>query len=339
MRATARLPIHAFAAIALIGAAFAAGSAAAASAPDDTDSIWTIRSENDSISSLPHGSDQNYTAGNMIGWTSGTDVAPYFARSLAQALWGDGTVRVGLGLVQQLYTPSNLTLSVPDPRDRPYAGYLAGTASLMHDGDNVRDLLAFSLGVIGPLALGQEAQDFVHALVRDRLAQGWAHQLPNEPAVELLDQRTWRIPIAQVGGLETDMLPAVAVGVGTVRDYVQTALVVRIGHGLNTDFGTSRIRPGINGGDAFSDSNDVAWYVFGGLNGQGVARDAFLDGDLFSKSAHVQRDPWLGEMEVGFAVIWRGIRFSYVQTWQTEQFRHQTAGLFNFGSVALSMRF
>jgi hypothetical protein len=337
MQVPTRTPIRAFAVIVLAGAAFAAGPAAAAG--DDTDSIWTIRSENDSISTMPHGSDQDYTAGDQIGWTSGTDVAPDFARSLAQTLWGDGTVRVGLGLTQQLYTPTNKTLSVPNPRDRPYAGYLAATASLMHDSDNVRDLLAFSLGVIGPLAQGKETQNDVHALIGNRLSQGWAHQLPNEAAVELLDQRTWRIPIAQVGWLETDMLPALAVGVGTVRDYVQTALVVRIGHGLNTDFGASRIRPGISGGDAFADSNNVAWYAFAGVNGQGVARDAFLDGDLFTKSAHVERNPWLGEIEGGFAVIWRGVRFSYVQTWQTQQFRHQAAGLFNFGSVALSMRF
>ena len=307
--------------------------------PGDADSIWTIRGENDVMSTLPHGSDQDYTAGQQIGWTSGVQAVPDFAASLAQSLWGDGTTRVGLGLTQQLYTPTNTALAVPDPNDRPYAGYLAVTGSLMHDTANTRDFLALSLGVIGPWALGEQTQNDFHTLINDANALGWSHQLPNEAAVELLDQRTWRMPIGQFAGLEADVLPAVAVGVGTVRDYVQVATVVRIGHGLEHDFGVSRIRPGISGGDAFEDSNELSWYVFGGLNGQGVARDAFLDGDLFTPSAHVERIPYVGEMEAGLSLIWRGVRLTYVQTWQTAEFRHQATHLFNFGSLALSVRF
>ncbi len=331
--------VHAFATILLIGTAATATTAVAAPLPNDADSIWTIRSENDSISTIPRGTDQNYTAGNQIGWTSGSDAVPDWTRALGQWIWGEGMVRIGVGVAQQLYTPTNKTLSVPDPQDRPYAGYDAATFSLMHDSDNIRDLLSFSAGVIGPLAQGKEAQNDVHRLLGDALSQGWAHQLPNEVAVELLGQRSWRIPLASVGWLETDIIPAAAIGVGTVRDYGQGGLEMRIGHGLNGDFGPSRIRPGVSGGDAFKDSTELAWYFFAGADGQAVARDAFLDGDLFTRSAHVQRIPWQGEMDAGVSLIWRGVRFSYAQTWQTAQFKHQGAGLFNFGSLTMSMRF
>lgn len=316
-----------------------AAAHADADRPGDADSIWTMRGENDVISTLPHGSDQDYTAGQQIGWTSGVQAVPDFAANLAQGWWGDGATRVGLGLTQQLYTPTNKTVAVPDPNDRPYAGYLAVTGSLMHDAANTRDFLALSLGVIGPAALGEQTQNSFHGLIKVAKAQGWSHQLPNEAAVELLDQRIWRLPIGHFAGLEADVLPAVAVGVGTVRDYVQVATVVRIGQGLEHDYGVSRIRPGISGGDAFEDSNQLSWYVFGGLNGQGVARDAFLDGDLFTRSAHVERIPYVGEVEAGLSLIWRGVRLSYVQTWQTAEFRHQATHLFNFGSLALSVRF
>jgi hypothetical protein len=307
--------------------------------PGDADSIWTIRAENDVISTLPHGSDQNYSAGQQVGWTSGVQAVPEFAAGWAQSLWGDGTTRVGLGITQQIYTPIDKTRIVPDPRDRPYAGYLAVTGSLMHDTANTRDFLALSLGVTGPFAQGEEAQNGFHGLIKDANAKGWSHQLPNEAAVEVLDQRTWRLPVGSVIGIEADVLPAVAIGVGTVRDYLQVATVLRIGQGLDHDFGASRIRPGISGGDAFADSNQVTWYVFGGVSGQGVARDAFLDGTLFTHSAHVQRIPFVGEMEGGVALMWRGVRLTYVQTWQTTSFRHQGGGLFSFGSLAMSVRF
>jgi len=314
-----------------------AGPALAQSA--DADSIWTIRAENDAISTAQHGSDQNYTAGQQLGWTSGADVVPDFAAELSRGLWGDGTVRIGVGLTQQIYTPANKTLSVPNPHDRPYAGYAAISGLLMHDTDSSRDMLALSLGVIGPSAQGEEAQNGVHGLIRDTLAQGWSHQLPDEAAVELFDQRTWRIPVARLGGLEADVLPAVALGVGTVRDYAQISTVMRIGQNLDVDFGASRILPGTSGGDAFKSSDHVSWYVFAGANGQAVARDAFLDGDLFTRSAHVQRLPLVGELEAGLAVMWRGVRITYVQTWQTAAFRHQSPAQFSFGSLTASVRF
>ena len=55
------------------------------------------------------------------------------------------------------------------------------------------------------------------------------------------------------------------------------------------------------GGDAFVAAPGVAWYVFAGVSGQVVARDAFLDGLLFQSSAHVRRNWLLGAMEVAGA--------------------------------------
>ena len=47
----------------------------------------------------------------------------------------------------------------------------------------------------------------------------------------------------------------------------------------------------------------------------------------------------VGELEGGLALMWRGVRLTYVQTWQSAGFRHQSTRLFNFGSLALSVRF
>jgi len=102
----------------------------------------------------------------------------------------------------------------------------------------------------------------------------------------------------------------------------------------------ARIQPGISGGDAFTVAEgEVPWYVFVGVDGQAVGRDVFLDGDLFRASAHVDKKVWLGEMEVGWAVIWHGVRLSYTQTWQTASFKGQKGGLFNFGSLTGSVHF
>ena len=321
------------------GLMLATGAPARAAGPADATSIWTIQGENDSVSTTPGGSDKFYTSGLRLGWTSGTDLVPPIAAQIATTVWGDGTTRVSFNLSQQIYSPTNTARFRPNPRDRPVAAYLAGTFAILHDTERTRSVLAMTVGVIGPSALGRQVQNGFHELIRLRLNNGWGGQLPDEAALEFLGERTWRFGLARAGGFEIDMLPSLTAGVGTVRDYVQSGLVVRFGQGLESDFGVGRIRPGNTGGDVFVAQSGLPWYVFVGLNGQVIARDAFLDGALWQRSAHVQRNWLVGEMETGAAIIWNGVRLSYAQTWQTASFRGQRGGLFNFGSLAASVRF
>ena len=310
----------------------------------DTGPIWTFRVENDKLTTLPLGSDKYYTSGLQIGWTSAPGAVPPALARLSAALWGDGTQRIGLSLGQQIFTPIDTSRVNPNPRDRPNAGYLAGTLSLLHDaglrdGLDVRSTLALSSGVIGPGALGRQVQNGFHTLIGVSTNRGWRYQLGNEPAIELLGQRVWRVGLGTLGGLESDLLPSLTAGVGSVRDYVQGGVLLRVGRGLRQDFGPGRIGSGLDGGDAYQSADELGWYLFGGADGQAVARDAFLDGNLFSTSRYVAKKFLVGEMVAGVGVIWRGVRFSYTQTWRTEEFRGQKGGLFNFGSLAASARF
>ncbi len=326
--------------LAALLATSAAISPTRAAPPPDPGSTWTIQGENDSVSTIPGGSDKYYTSGLRLGWTSGTDFVPAAAASLATAVWGDGITRISLDINQQIFTPGNTDLTHPNPRDRPVAAYLGATFAVLQDTDNSRSTLALTLGIIGPSALGRQVQNGFHELIKDRINKGWGSQLPDEPAVEFLAERTWRIGLVKAGGFEIDALPSLTAGVGTVRDYVQAGLLLRVGQGLESDFGVARIRPGISGGDAFTvPSGSVPWYVFAGVSGQAIARDAFLDGDMWQHSARVERRSLLGEMEAGIAILWHGARISYTQTWQTASFKGQKGGLFNFGSLTASVRF
>ena len=307
--------------------------------PADTASIVTIQVENDAVSTLKGTSDQYYTSGLRVGYTSGADVfAP--ASAIGQSLWGAGTTRVSLDIVQSLFTPRDTQLDPPNPLDHPYAGELMAVVGLIHDTATTRDLLSLSLGIIGPSALGEEVQNGFHSIIGDTANRGWHYQVQDQPAVNLLLQRTWRFPIAAIGPLETDVLPSATAAAGTVRDYVQFGGQLRLGQGLGSDFGTSRIEPGLNGSDAFTNTQPIAWYAFAGVDGQAVAYDASLDGDMFrSHTPQVHRTPDVGEMEGGVAIMLYGFRVTYTQTWQTQEFRGAKAGLFNFGSLALSAKF
>ena len=161
------------------------------------------------------------------------------------------------------------------------------------------------------------------------------------PVVQVFAGRTWRYGLTpnQGSGVDADVLPSVTAGVGTLRDYAQLGLQFRVGQGLESDFGTTRVRPGLSGSDAYTPVRDFVWYFFGGVAGQAVARDATLDGNPFRQGPRVSRLPFVGEIEAGFAVIYRGARITYTHVAQTRQFHGQTGGLFQFGSIAASVRF
>jgi hypothetical protein len=311
----------------------------AQAAPPDPSSIWTIQVENDAVSTLKGTSDQYYTSGLRLGWTSGADAVDPIA-AFGHSLWGDGTTRLSIELSQSLFTPRYTQLDPPDPLDRPYTGELLLTGGLVHDTATTRDLIALTLGVVGPSALGEEVQNGFHDLIGDTPNRGWHYQVQDQPAVNLLLQRTWRLPVVQFGSIETDVLPAATVAGGDVRDYLQLGGIARIGQGLASDFGPARIEPGLNGSDAYTNTVPVAWYAFAGVDGQVVAYDVSLDGSTFRNNTPSVHRTWdVGEFEGGLAVLWAGLRFSYTQTWQTEEFRHAKAGLFNFGSLAVSAKF
>jgi hypothetical protein len=324
----------------------AAGLAAALPAPlqaqtaqPDQASIVTIQVENDAVSTLKGTSDQYYTSGLRLGWTSGQDTIDPIA-AWGRAIWGSGTTRLAVDISQSLFTPRDTQLDPPNPHDRPYAGELLATFGMVHDTAWTRDLLSVSLGVVGPSALGEQVQNGFHNIIGDTPNRGWPYQLGDQPAFEFLGQRIWRLPVATIGPLETDALPSAAAGIGDVRDYVQLGGTLRIGQGLASDFGTPRIEPGLNGTDAYTNVRPVAWYAFAGVDGQAVGYDVTLDGSTFRNHSPSVPKIWdVGEMEAGAAILAFGLRVTYTQTWQTQEFRGAKAGLFNFGSLAVSAKF
>jgi lipid A 3-O-deacylase len=312
-------------------------SANAQPAPD-TASIWTLQGENASISAGTP-TDRFYTNGLRLGWTSPDGTVPGFLVNLGHTLWGDGQQRVAFDLSQQIYTPADTQLVIPDPHDRPYAGLLLGNFSLLSDTDDSRSVLGLSLGLVGPGAGGEWLQNGFHNLIGQETNKGWGSQIQNTPAIELLHERTWRLPIGTLGGLETDALPSLTVALGNLRTYLQTGISFRIGQGLGSDFGVPRVRPGQSGGDAYTPTRPFAWYFFGAADGQAVAYDLLLQSNPFRSGPHVSPVWDVGELQTGFAIMAYGMRLTLAYVIQTQEFQGQTGGLHQFGSASISFRF
>ncbi|HQT67784.1 MAG: hypothetical protein B7Z78_04380 [Rhodospirillales bacterium 20-60-12] len=306
--------------------------------PPDPDAIYTFQDENASISTQTL-TDRFYVNGFHFGYVSPTGDLPDVLANLGHGIWGAGQQRLSINIQQQLFTPVDTKLINPNPADEPYAGYLALNAQLIQDTMTSRSVIGASVGLIGPDAGGEIIQNGFHGVISQGTTHGWAYQLPNEPAIDVMASRTWRESIGQLGGLSVDVLPELDGQAGTTLDYVQAGSLVRIGEGLDSDFGPSRLAPGMTGTDAYTPTRPFVWYLFAGLDGRAVAHDVFLDGANFQSSRSVSKQPLVGEIEFGGAVIYHGLRFTFTQVFQSQTFHHQQGGIHEFGVFALSTRF
>jgi lipid A 3-O-deacylase len=104
--------------------------------------------------------------------------------------------KFGFDVGQDLYTPINLTTSAFVTNDRPYAGWLyIGTLredrGLTANQIPTLDRYEVELGVVGLWALGGDERNWWRDNIDDGLANGWDHQLKNEPGL-LLRMSVWR---------------------------------------------------------------------------------------------------------------------------------------------------
>ncbi len=321
------------------GATFCAGIGVAHADPGFPSGIWTIQDENASISTAAP-TDRYYVNGFNLGWTSPEGDVPKPLANLGHAVWGDGTQRINIGIIQQLYTPSDTTAINPPVNDEPYAGYLAGTLNIIQDTANTRSVLGVAAGVIGRDAGGEIVQNDFHAIIGQKGTHGWAYQLPSEPALDFQAARIWRLPIAHFGnGMEADALPQISAMAGLTQDYIQPAVGFRFGQGLDSDFGPPMLAPSPSGADAYQATRPLVWYVFGSAAAKIVGHDEFLQGADFQTSRGVDPNVVVGTFEAGVTVIWRGVRFTYTQAFQTNQFLGEQGSIHEFGSFSAGFSF
>lgn len=333
----------------MLGAVLAAapGLAFAEDRPANEKGVLSLAVENDSLSS---GADRNYTSGIKIAYVSPSEGVPGWLRGsgeFTRALSGSSPDFWGVAIGQSLFTPENIELD-PAPADQhPYAGWLymqimVGAEENRSDGRAPRYLDTYELefGIVGPSALGEQSQRGIHQILNAPDPQGWDSQLNDEFAFAVSFDRRWRalriFSDVVPGGIEADLTPSAGVTLGTLRDEARVGLTARIGQRIDNDYGPPRVRPSLAGVEHFQ-GGPLAWSLFAGAQARAVARNLFLDGNTFEDSASVDRNPLVGDFQVGASISAGDWRLAYTFVWRTEEFSTQPTRQ-DFGALALSWR-
>ncbi|MFV0423325.1 lipid A deacylase LpxR family protein [Oleidesulfovibrio sp.] len=270
-----------------------------------------------------------------------------FLNSLPLEAGKDSQYNVSLTLGQHIYTPSDTQTTELLENDRPYAGYLYGALGMHAKRDDRLDSLVVTLGVVGPAALGEYAQNTVHSVRDIPTAKGWENQLNNEPGLMVTYERAWRLnPDGSGRGWGWDVIPHAGITAGNVMTYANTGGEVRLGYNLPADFGTSLIRPGAAIGAPTADDDprlqsgaeSFGMYFFAGADLRAVAWNMFLDGNTMSTSHHVAKKSLVADFNGGVALMYGRYRISYTHVLRTREFYNQEKAQ-QFGSLTFAITF
>jgi len=308
--------------------------------------VLSLAVENDSLSS---GADRNYTSGVRLSYVSPSDGVPDWlqgAGGFTRAFSHSEPDFWGLAVGQSIFTPEDISANPAPPDQHPYAGYLYLTLSVGAEEDRAdgraprfMDQYEFELGLVGPSALGEEAQSGIHEWLGAPDPQGWDSQLNDEVVFAVSFDRRWRALRLFgdfLGGIEADLTPSAGASLGTLRTEARVGLAARIGQRIDSDYGPPRVRPSFAGAEYFSGGR-FSWNVFAGVQGRAVAHNVFLDGNTFEDSASVDRNPYVADFQTGFSIGAGDWRLAYTYVWRTEEFETQPTRQ-DFGALALSVR-
>jgi hypothetical protein len=314
---------------------------------------FSILFEND----LFTGDDRYYTNGIKLSWMS-RDLRQ-FAQWEHTPVWMRGFFEsfdrfqpgreknVGVFVGQKLFTPEDIERRDLILEDRPYAGWLFGGMSLNSKNSVALDTFELQVGIVGPSALGEETQNFVHEIRDLSTAKGWDNQLDDELAFALFYQRKQRLweyfePSSLLGA---DIIAHAGAAAGTLYTYGNAGMELRLGINIPADFGTSLIRPGgdvsapvLTADAPHHDPNRFGFHVFGAITGRAMLRDLFLDGNTFEDSHSVDRKDLVGDLIWGAGVTWRRVKLTYTQVFRTKEFESQDNSS-EYGSMNVSFVF
>ncbi len=334
---------------ALMAAIVAAGAATARSEEDES-AVWVFQLENDFFTQLTN-TDRHYTNGVRISRVSPPGEVPGWLGAMARipSNFGPGgepaEQRWAVSLGHSMFTPDDTDSFALVPDDRPYAAwlYLGFSVHSVYEGAEGaarQDVFSVEAGIVGPSALGEEIQNTYHDLINVELSNGWAHQLEDEPGLKLGFVRKWRSAhwdVSDDGRFEADAIPHLAVTLGNIMTDASIGGLVRLGENLKDDFGPPRIRPGLPGSETFGRTGRLDWYLFAGGELRGVARNIFIDGNTGKDSHRVDREPFVADLQLGFAVLFERVRLTYTHVFVSPEFEEQSQWD-QFGALTLSVK-
>jgi hypothetical protein len=283
---------------------------------------FSLTEENDTFA--PSSSDRRYTQGLELMWLDNVNL-----RSNGRS------VRMGYGLRNLIYTPADISISEPQPDDRPWAGITAGTVTRwVESKKGVFNRFDVMVGVAGEASGSDFIQTEFHKVIDSQEPMGWDNQIPSEFVLNCTFQE-WR-PIWRFGGwsdISGDVSLIYGGSLGTAFINAFGGLEARIGWNVPI----SRI-------GVIKPTEVPGMYVYLTASGSGkaVLHNVTLGGSFFHDWEGQDMNWDVAETSVGVVVGWESlyhgmdVELSYTVSGRTEEFEGQ-GGHHEWGTIHIGV--
>ncbi|WP_212000651.1 lipid A deacylase LpxR family protein [Chitinophaga sp. HK235] len=296
--------------------------------------LLRVHEDDDFFSFWGRGTDRAYSNGTGFGYVYMKRKKSTFIDKWIFPTAGPNSINVfEWDGMQLMFTPDDLSDSHFIPGDFYYSAAVVATHGLTSYNPvkkyRIHSELVF--GIMGPWALGEQAQIFVHNLLGDQPPRGWANQLPNAPLLNYnisYERMLWnpRPSLEVIGGFSARA--------GTMVDAVSTWGYARFGL-INPYFGDPDLHTATR--------RKFQIYLMARPQFSITAYNALLQGGLFRSSdadfeehrklqtSHM--NPFIIGMDYGFAIGIGRTTISYTQ--QTSSPWMSTTRKHSFGNITL----
>jgi lipid A 3-O-deacylase len=240
---------------------------------------------------------------------------------------------------QGIFTPTDWSRRDLIEDDRPYAAVLLFGVGYNGRNEDRLHTTQLQVGILGPAALGEQAQNGVHGLIGDDKFRGWDNQLENEPVFRIVHERMRKFaPEESANGWGWDAISHYGGSFGNLTTYGNAGGELRFGRNLPDDFGSTPLRPaGENTAPIRQSRNHYTQgaHVFLHFDARLVLNDIALDGNTFRDSHSVDKREAVANIGYGFAWMMHRWKFALARSHSTREFEGQQESPV-FGSFTIS---
>jgi len=279
------------------------------------------------------GTDEDYTAGMRLSFLySIEDDKEYPLYELLFLDYGLHDSYFTAALTNQIFTPIDTNNSDVVADERPYASWSYLEFGMHKSYTNHLLSMLLQVGAVGEISGGEWLQKAAHDLVGNNSPNGWDNQLNNELGVNFKGTHKWMVRSKKFTKYECALVPFMSLELGNIAIRTTLGTSARFGYNIPKDFGLSSIDIGADPGIASYNNylkksrNRLCYSLNLNLAGSYVIRDIFLDGNTFSKSHSVEKEPFVYYYGVGLSFRYGDIALDIMHTYNSKKYKLENHG-------------
>lgn len=260
-------------------------------------------------------------------------------------LLGNKTQNIlGYSIGQNLYTSSDIEVPTIIEKDRPYGAWLYFAYSLISNNESKKQRITSDmyLGVLGPIALGEEVQSNWHQLINSPDPKGWSNQVKNDIGINLNLKYEKGLVSYFRKNLAFDFVPNLEVKTGTVFNILAVGSTTR----LNLFNSSTYFHDALGQGDIpslykslgnndqiarpcfFKSFKSSSFSMFVSNSGNLVIWNAMLQGGIFSQDSPYLIQPnelnrFYFDLDYGITYSNPYFNLTYSRSFRTKEFKQQ----------------